>query len=60
MEVKKSLWAERDCRQLSNRKHQHGSSILQKERQEQTGSLKYHNMYTEILKKVMTQFDLDS
>lgn len=30
MEVKKSLWAENDCRQLSNNKHQHGSSILEK------------------------------
>lgn len=32
MEVKKSLWAESDCRQLSNNKHQHGSSILKKKR----------------------------
>lgn len=28
MEVKKSLLAESDCRQLSNNIHQHGSSIL--------------------------------
>lgn len=30
MEVKKSLWAEVDGRQLSNNKHQHGRSILEK------------------------------
>lgn len=34
VEVKKSLWAESDCKQLSSNKHQHGSSILKKERED--------------------------
>lgn len=31
MEVKKSTWAERDCRPLSNNTHQHHTAILEKE-----------------------------
>lgn len=32
MEVKKSLWAESDCRQLINKKHQHGRCTLKEDR----------------------------
>lgn len=42
MEVKKSLWAESDCRQLSNSKHKHGSSILKNKINRNKVAINYH------------------